>query len=105
MADTKRTMVIGGQARLPKELSENAVLILLAKVDVQTGKIQDVECSPSLDLVHGLFREAALGKKIPDDLEAILSEIDSRLVFKGKKAILTAIKDLSREFQEFKARP
>lgn len=97
-------MVIGGQARLPKELSEHAVLIILAKVAVQTGEILEVECSPSLDLVHGVLREAALGKKVPEDLELILNEIEGRLIFKGKRAILTAIKDLFREFHEHNSR-
>ena len=102
MSSTKNTIVVGGQARLPKELSANVVLTVMAVLERSTGKILEVDCQPCMNLVKGLLGDILLGKNVPDDLEMILSAMDDRLFFKGKRALMTAIKDLSREFQEQK---
>ncbi|HEY5648015.1 MAG TPA: DUF3870 domain-containing protein [Nitrospiria bacterium] len=102
MAERKNTIVVGGQARLPKELSDNIVLTVLAKMETATGKILEVECLPCMKLVQDLLGDVVLGRNIPDDLDAILNELEKRLIFKGKRALMTAMKDLAREFQEQK---
>lgn len=102
MSNIKNTILVGGQARLPKELSENVVLLVMAILEKSTGKILEVECIPCMNLIQKLLADILLGKNIPEDLETILNELDDRLIYKGKRALMTAIKDLTREYQDQK---
>lgn len=102
MISDGKTVVIGGQARLPKELYPEGVFQVVAEINPETGKILDAEFSPSGQVISKVLREWLIGASLPDGLESVLEVIEQRFFHKGKKAVLTAVKDLGREFREYK---
>ncbi len=99
-----KTMVFGGQARLPKELSNNEVLQAVVEIELSGGKVLEAEFSPCPELITGFLKKLMIGMTLPDDAEDLLQLIEQRLYYKGKKAVITAIKDLVREYKEHQYR-
>jgi Domain of unknown function (DUF3870) len=93
-------MLIGGQARLPKELVETGLLQVIAEVDVATGKVLEVEIIPCPALIKGLLRPLLVGLSLRDDESAVLRGIEQRLFHISKKAVRVAIKDMVWEYRE-----
>ena len=96
-----RTAFFGGQARLPKELSASEVFQAIAEVDLANGRVVEVEFYPCPDLMGRVLKQMMVGMVLPGDLEDLLQEIELRLYYKGKKAVLTAVKDMVREYKEY----
>lgn len=104
MKHNERTLLIGGQARLPKELSAGEVLQAVAEVELATGKVLDADFLPCPPLIVGMLKQLMIGMALPDDVNDLLHEVEQRLFYKGKKAVITAIKDLAREYREYQYR-
>ena len=96
------TLIIGGQARLPKELSPGTVLQLVVELDQKENKVIDVSCSPCVPVVEKALKCLILGVNLETDLDIVLAGIEKRIIHRGKKAMSTAFKDLVREYKEFK---
>lgn len=95
------TFVFGGQARLPKEISAIEVFQVIAHVEVATGKVVEVDFMPCPTLITGMLRQMMVGMSLQSDVGDLLVQIEQRLYHKSKKAVITAIKDLVREYREF----
>jgi hypothetical protein len=95
-----KILLIGGQARLPKELVEAGVLQVIAEVDVPTGKVLEVEIIPCPALIAGMLRPMLVGLSLRNDVSALLNEIEQRLFHKSKKAVMVAIRDVVWEYRE-----
>jgi len=99
-----RALNFGGVARLPQELSANEVLQVNVEIEIETGKVLEADFKPCPELIARMLAQMMIGMSLPDDLNDLLSEIDQRLHYKGKKAVITAVKDLARELREYQYR-
>jgi len=93
--------IFGGQARLPKELSAVEVFQVIAHVDVPTGKVVEVDFMPCPPLIIGMLKQMMVGMSLQSDANDLLLQIEQRFFHKSKKAVITAIKDLVREYREY----
>jgi len=101
MSHNSETFIFGGQARLPKELSAVEVFQVIAHVEVATGKVVEVDFMPCPPLIIGMLKQMIVGMSLQTDVNDLLVQIEQRLYHKSKKAVITAIKDLVREYREF----
>jgi len=104
MASEKETLVLGGQARLPKELSTGEVFQIVVEMNPETKEIFEVSCGPCVPIIEKFVREVLIGVNLEVDLNDILEVVDRRLHHRSKKAVSTAIKDLVREIREYNYR-
>lgn len=100
MQSKEKTLIIGGQARLPKEMSEVDVFQVLAEVEAETGKVLQVEITPHSLLILGMLKQMLVGASLQDDVHALLQEIEQQLFHRAKKAVIAAVKDMAREYRE-----
>ena len=98
------TLIIGGQARLPKELSTGEVFQIIAEVDPERSEVLDVSFSPCLPVLDKMLREIVVGANLEMESSRLMEIIEERLHHRSKKAVITAIKDLAREYKEFRYR-
>jgi hypothetical protein len=99
-----KTLLFGGQARLPKELSAAEVFQVMAAVELDTGKVLETDFTPCPPLIMGMLKQMMVGMSLQNDVNDLLNEIEQRLFHKCKKAVITAIKDLFREYKEYQYR-
>jgi Domain of unknown function (DUF3870) len=99
-----RTLIFGGQARLPHELSANEVLQIIVEIEVETGKVLEADVKPCPVLIARMLKQMMIGASLPNDLNDLQSQIEGRVFYKGKKALLTALKDVVRECREYQYR-
>ena len=104
MKPSGKTAVFGGQARLPKDLSTGDVFQVITEVNVETGEVLDADFSPCPPLIARILKKKMVGMSLPDDTNELLNKLENDLFYKGKKAVITAIKDLAREFREYRYR-
>ena len=104
MKQKGRTLIFGGQARLPQELSASEVLQANVEIEMETGKVLDADFKPCPALIARTLKQMMIGISLPDDLNDLLSEIERRLFYKGKKAVITALKEMVRECREYQYR-
>jgi hypothetical protein len=103
MQTKERTLIIGGQARLPKEITEAEVFQVIAEVDEATGKVLEVEIAPCAPLILELLKHLLVGVSLKNDVHELLQEIERRLFHRAKKAVIVAVKDMTREYRESQA--
>ncbi|MBI3810885.1 MAG: DUF3870 domain-containing protein [Nitrospirae bacterium] len=103
MQTKERTLIVGGQARLPKELTEAEVLQVMAEVEAVTGKVLAVDIAPYAPLILEMLKQMLVGVSLKDDIHELLQEIDRRLFHRAKKAVIVAVKDMVREYRESQA--
>ena len=94
------SLILGGNARLPKDLTSGTVLELAMEVDLPSGNIIEVSFSPCLPVIHEFLRPLMVGRNIHKDIDLIINTIDQRLIHRTKKAVMAAIRDAIRQFQE-----
>ena len=99
-----KTLIVGGQARLPHELSSSEVVQVIVEIEVETGTVLDADIRPCPPLIARLLKQMMIGASLPDDLNVLQSEIERRLFYNGKPALIAALKDLVRECREFQYR-
>ncbi|MBI3995349.1 MAG: DUF3870 domain-containing protein [Nitrospirae bacterium] len=103
MLSKEKILIIGGMARLPKEISEAEVFQVIAEVDAENAKVLGVEISPSSPLILEMLKQILVGVSLRDDAHALLQEIELRLFHRAKKAVIVAVKDMVREYRESQA--
>jgi len=103
MQTKERTLIVGGQARLPKEISEAEVFQVIAEVEAATGKVLEVEIAPGSPLILELLKHLLVGVSLKNDPHELLQEIERRLFHRAKKAVIVATKDMAREYRESQA--
>ena len=103
MQTKERTLIVGGQARLPKELTEAEVFQVISEVEAATGKVLEIEISPVSPLILELLKHLLVGVSLKNDVHALLQEIEQRLFHRAKKAVIVATKDMAREYRESQA--
>jgi hypothetical protein len=104
MNDKEKTLIFGGQARLPRELSAVEVFQVVAVVEVDTGKVVETDFTPCPPLITSMLKQMTAGMSLQNDTNDLLNEIEQRLHHKSKKAVITSIKDLFREYREYQYR-
>ncbi len=96
------TLIIGGQSRLPKDLSQGESLQVIVELDTETGQILDVSFGPCLPMIQNFLRDFMIGINLEADAENLLEVIRQRFHHRSQKAFIAAIRDLLREYNEFK---
>lgn len=105
VGSNRPTLILGGQARLPKELSTGTVLQVVVELDVERNEVLDVNCAPCVPLIEQFLKQSMTGMNLEQDTDTLLEAIEKRLVHRSKKAVSTAVKDLVREYREYKHGP
>lgn len=96
------TLIVGGQARLPKDLSTGEPLQVVVELDSNTNQILDVSFGPCQPVLQEFLIGILKGTNIETDTEMVLDAITKRVRHRSQKAILAAVRDLAREYNEFK---
>jgi hypothetical protein len=104
MTNKDGALIFGGQARLPRELSATEVFQAIAVVETSSAKVLEVEFSPCPPLIARMLKQMMVGMSLQNDVSDLLTEIEQRLFHKNKKAVMTAIKDMFREYREYQYR-
>ncbi len=99
----ERTLIIGGTARLPKEITEAEVFQVIAEVDAATGKVLGIDIAPGSPLILEMLKQMMVGMSLREDVNDLLQEIEQRLFHRAKKAVIVAVKDMVREYRESQA--
>lgn len=101
----KYVHIFSGHAQLAEgsDIHESYKFItVVAKVDVRNGEILDCEipifCTESCNFVA----EIMIGKRLPEDMDAIIDEIEFRMHSLSKWALITAIQTLNNRYVAYK---
>ena len=97
----KTTLILGGQSRLPKELSAGEVFQVIVEVELDTGDVIEASFGPCLPIIREFLRQLIVGISLKTEVNKIMEVIDRRVHHRSKKAILAAIKDVLREYKEY----
>ncbi len=101
MASGRPTLVLGGQARLPKDLSTGILLQVVVELDPDRNEVLDACCSPCVPIIERLLKQLIVGINLETEIDVVLEGIEKRLHHRSKKAVSTAVKDLLREYKEY----
>jgi hypothetical protein len=96
-----QTLVIGGQSKLPRELFGQEILQMEVELDIQDGQIIEISVTPSLPVVDRFLRKRMIGLHLESEIETARSTIQKELIFRGRKAILSALSDIVRQYGEY----
>lgn len=98
-------ILLAGYAKLPSNTSAQKMydqLVVVADVDFESGMILDVDCTMATDLGKRFVSSIMKGYCLLNGTEALLEEIELKYFGHLKKALLTAIKELGRQYSELK---
>ena len=96
----KTSVLVGGQSRLPKDQGPNAIFEAMLQVDLHTGKVLEASFGPCLPVTNEFVKRLVMGMSIKTDLEEIVTALELRLSSRIKKAIMAAIRDAARNYEE-----
>ncbi len=97
-----QNLIFGGQARLSAELGAGEVFQIVTWVSFENQKITDVSCSPCLPLAEKFFKQLLIKKNLEEDIESILKSLQTRYHHRGKNAVLTALKEMHRQYMDYR---
>lgn len=97
----KPTLILGGQARLPKAVSAFNVFQIAVEVEQDTGKVIEVSFEPCLPVISEFLKRLMIGRSLKTEVSTIMELIDRLVHCRSKKAILSAVKDVLREYKEY----
>jgi hypothetical protein len=100
MDTPKRTLIVSGQARVPKALSANQVIQVVAELDAASNEVINVNVHPSPPIIQKFLHRVMIGIRLEAGLNEVLDAIEHRLIHPSKAGIITALKDLFREFEK-----
>lgn len=95
-------VILGGQARLPKELFAEETLQVVVELDPAKNEVIAVGCTPSVPMIEGLLRQLMIGMNLETGIHDLRKSIERRLHYKGARAILAAVTDLARVYDEYR---
>ena len=102
MKEEKQTVYMGGQSRLPKDLSQGEPFQVVVEFEPETAKVVEASFSPCLPIVSDFLRGLMIGINLETETEPVLEEISKRFRHRSQKAVIAAIRDMLREYKEFK---
>lgn len=98
MKRQEESFVICGLSRFPKEFSPFESLLICAEVDPHDDKVLDIACTPCNVITERLLKQIAVGKNLTQEVRGMMEAVDRRLSYLGKKAVLTALKNVHRDY-------
>jgi hypothetical protein len=101
MESKNRSIVIVGQARLPRGLFEQEILQLIVELDSGDGRIMEMAVTPSLPLVEKFLRRQMIGLHLVSGTPSLIRYVQEGLIYRGSKAILAAMTDVVRKHGDF----
>lgn len=97
------TIVICGNARLPKEMHrEGSLGRLWIELELTTGdfKIRDFSCTMESRLGKKILRSALLGHEIEAGIENAINEVNNRFFSVIKRATIAALEDTRMSYRK-----
>jgi hypothetical protein len=98
------TIIFAGFARLPANASmpsNSSTLAIELEVDPFDMRIVDVACSSLPTLGEKFLTSLLVGKRIDGNKEEVFNEIRSRYMSTTQRAMIAAIEDAFKRFEEF----
>ncbi len=102
MQTKKHTLILGGQARLPKEISTGQVFQVVVELDPEENRVIRASFAPCPSVIEDFLKQMIIGVNLETQLNDVLVAVEQRLQLRSKKAVLTAIKDLDRAYREYR---
>lgn len=95
----KERCIVIGFSRMPNEIS-NAGKTCEIVAEIVGGKIQRVEVPANSELLGEMICDILKGVNLTDPAKvaAAIQDIESKLQYRGKKAVLAAFRDVVREY-------
>jgi Domain of unknown function (DUF3870) len=103
MRSKDQQIILGGQARLPKELFSEETLQVVVELNPAKNEVIAVACTPSLPVIEDWLRQLMIGMNIETGIHDLRKTIENRLHHKSKKSVLAAITDLARVYDEYRS--
>ena len=101
----KNTIYIVGHGRTGKNnpITEHYNIFFIGfVVEVETGKIIDLECSCTISITERFVHSLFLEKSLADFNENLEEEIERRYFGSSRRAIIVAYKDAIKKYNEAK---
>lgn len=95
------TVLLCGQARLPQEMAPPFLFVIFVVVEKRGGRVIKVSCCPTAPLLEKFLQKVMEERSLISDLEDILQEMEASFFGRMKRAVITAIKDLHKQFPDF----
>jgi hypothetical protein len=95
-----------GYSKMPSNVTASEVygsLTLGLKVNLQTEVIEETSVTLLSELAKSMINEYFVGKKINQDYDEIIAEINARHQGGVRKALIKAYSDIRRNFVEYMA--
>ena len=100
----QNTMVIGGFAKLPENLTGKNSCSFIAiefEIDSADSKVLDVYCTLLPFVEKEITCQACMGKRIDEGIEKALEQLNKRFFGATKSAITAALEDAYRCYTKF----
>jgi len=101
----KEIVYVVGYARLPDGTTAKHVYSILGlgmELERENGKIFEVSCTTLPSHGNEVLRKIFVGKSIEKDFDNLAKEIRSRYIDRTRGALLAALEDLLKRFNEAK---
>lgn len=104
---TTNTILLSSYVKLPANTTAQKIydqLVLVAVVDQDTGKIEDVDCSMVTELAKNFLSRLLVGYNLNAGAEGLQKSLERWYFGHLKKALITAVKLLYIQFDEYKTK-
>ncbi len=98
-------ILLAGYAKLPNNTTAQKMfdqMVVVADVDFESGIILDVDCTMATDLGKRFVLTIMKGYCLQNGVEALIDEITLKYYGHLKRALLTAIREIGRQYSELK---
>ncbi|MDN5347077.1 MAG: hypothetical protein PWP65_641 [Clostridia bacterium] len=107
MVDKKHenTVFITGYGQIPSNVPSYhlyKVVVVGVEIDLESGLIIDAYCTLATPLARRLICSILRGRKLPEEVPAIIKEIEKRYIAYSQKAVIFAVKELNKRFLSLK---
>ncbi|KXS43447.1 MULTISPECIES: DUF3870 domain-containing protein [unclassified Candidatus Frackibacter] len=100
----KRTIFFTSYAKLPSNTTANNlydVLACVVEVEKETGVIVDADCTLATELSRDFVKRLLKGYNLLNDFPEVINEIEERYCGNADKALITAVKKISAQYQSY----
>lgn len=104
MALKYETAYFCGYSRLPNNITTSEVYVMLTlglKIELETGRIQDVSVTLLSPLAQSIVKEYFINRNVIDDYTTIVDEVSIRHQGNAAKSIIKAYSDIRRNYIAF----
>lgn len=98
-------VLLSGYAKLPAHITSEELyktLVLVMEVDMDTGKIVEVECSIATELAKEFVSDIMVGYTFENGVDDLLHTFDEKFFGSTKKAIMTSLKIIYAKYKELR---